>query len=148
MVIYSGQLISLTSGAWVLGCTAGKTPYLAFHDSVDPDVLSAGTLLGISLSGNFVFETPWFTLAAGAFNANDLPLKADTGATVLTPGSFSGAGCITLASAFNDTADIIGVTSNGGQQNVTAINSEGTAAGSPPVVNTIIFDALCSPKRT
>lgn len=144
--IFSGQIISLTSGAWVLGCAAGKVPYIAFHDSTDPDVLSAGLLLGLSCSGNYTFETAYYTLAAGAYNVNDLPLKADTGSTVASPPS--GAGNLTLASGMNDTADLIGITSNGGEQNITTTNSEAAGAGSPPVLKTIVFETQWLPKRT
>ncbi len=146
-VIYSGQVISLVAGKWVLGCAAGSVPYIAFHDSVDPDVQSAGLLLGFSCSGNYTFETGWFTLAAGAYNADNLPLKADTGAAVLTQ-PVSGAGCLTLASGWNDTADIIGVTDNGGSQNITATNSEAVPTGSPPITQTIVFSTQWLPKRT
>jgi len=142
VTIYSGQVISLSSGSWILGCAAGLTPYIAFHDSTDPDVLSAGGLLGFSCSGNYTFETGWFTIATGAYNANDLPLVADTGTTVTPLGATtaSGAGCVKLATGWNSTADIIGVTSNGGSQNVTGTNSEATPSGSPLTVQTLVFD--------
>jgi hypothetical protein len=145
VTIFSGQIISLTSGAWVLGCAAGKTPYIAFHDSTDPDVTSAGLLLGFSCSGNYTFETAYFTLAAGAWNANDIPVIADTGSTVASPPS--GAGNITIGTLTGG-ADILGFTTNGGQQNVTTTNSEGTPAGSPPVVLTVVFDTNWSPKHS
>ena len=145
-IIYSGQVISLTSGAWVLGCAAGKTPYIAYHDSVDTDVVSSGLLLGLSCSGKFEIETAYFTAAAGAYNADDLPLKADTGATVAVPPS--GAGNITLASGWNDTADVIGATIAGGLQTITTTNSEAAPTGSPPALQTVLFATTWLPKRT
>lgn len=146
VTIYSGQVISLSSGAWILGCPAGKTPYIAYHDSVDPDVVSSGSLLGLSCSGVFEIETAYFTAAAGAYNSDDLPLVADTGATVAVPPS--GAGNITLAtSAWTGTQDILGVTIAGGLQNVTTTNSEAAPTGNPPALQTVLFVTKWLPNR-
>jgi hypothetical protein len=142
VTIYSGQVISLdNTGSWILGAPAGKTPYIAYHDSTDTDVKSAGgRLLGFSCSGKFTIETAYFTSGAGAFNANDLALKADTAGNV---------GNVTLASSVKDTADIIGFTSNGGLQNVATTNSESQPAGGPPAtVGTLVFDTNWLPARS
>jgi hypothetical protein len=58
VTILSGQLISLTAGAWVLGCLAGCEPFIAFADSTDTDVQSSGLLLGLSCAGQYKIETP------------------------------------------------------------------------------------------
>lgn len=145
VVIYSGQIISLSSGAWVLGCTSGSgvEPFVAFHDSTDPDVIQSGVLLGFSCSGNYTFETGWFTAAAGSYNADNLPLAADNASSSLVQ-PVSGAGCLKLTS-ISGGLDIIGFTANGGLQNVTTTNSEATPYGTPAVVNLLTFTAKWLP---
>lgn len=146
VVISSGQVISLSSGAWVLGCAAGSEPFIAFHDSVDPDVIQSGLLLGFSCSGNYTLETGWFTAASGAYNADNLPLAADSGGPSLVQ-PVSGAGCVKLTT-LSGGLDIIGFTTNGGLQNVTTTNSEATPYGTPAVVNLLSFTAKWLPLHT
>lgn len=79
VTIYSGQLIALEAGEWVLydsASHAAQTPYIAYHDSSDGDAKEAG-LLGYSLEGNFEFETGYF--ASGLVADNDTPLMGGTG---------------------------------------------------------------------
>ena len=94
----------------------------------------------------FEIETGYFIAAAGAYNADDLPLMADTGATVAVPPS--GAGNVTLAtSAWTGTVDILGVTIAGGLQNVTTTNSEAAPSGNPPLLQTLLFVTKWLPNR-
>lgn len=119
VTIQSGQLISLSSGAWVLGCPAGKEPFIAFHDSVDPDVQSAGTLLGLSCAGQFEIETGFFDNTQVYVESS--PLKADSGS-----GTYQGTGTtgqITLGT-LSTAEDTIGFASNGGRQDRVSIDSQ------------------------
>lgn len=125
MTILSGQLISLSSaGKWILGCPAGKEPFIAFADSVDTDVISSGLLLGLSCAGQFEIETPWFDNTV--VYAESSPLKAATGGSTtsnVAPGT-AALGAITLGSLSAAAGDLLGYASNGGRQDATAINSQ------------------------
>jgi hypothetical protein len=164
VTIFSGQLISLdTSGNWVLGAAAGKVPYLALQDSVDPDVLSSGLLTGLSCAGNFAFATGYFTNVAGNFALPDLALVADTvTAGNLTLATAPGGGTI-----WESVADIIGFTSpvgtggfgleqvgpslsapdvNGNTYYTPATNTEALPLGGPTYM--LHFTTKWLPKRT
>src|SRR4051812_27876335 len=83
--IFSGMLISQdTNGNWVPGCAAGKTPYIAFHDDTDPDVLSSKLLLGLSCAGQFEISTGYYVRTDGSFNKDGITLKASGTAGSLT----------------------------------------------------------------
>jgi hypothetical protein len=117
--IYSGQVISLdTNNTWVLGCPNGKTPYIAFQDGADTDVVSSGLLLGLSCAGPYEIQTAYYVRTDGNFAVNDAPLIASTG----TPGSLTLAvtpgGGSTPEQAL---ADIIGMTSSGGEIQVGSV---------------------------
>ena len=123
VTIRSGQVISLTSGAWVLGCSAGKEPFIAFHDSTDTDVTSSGKLLGLSCAGQYEIETQWFDNTATY--AESSPLVAATGGSStsnITPlvAALGAIGLGTLATA----EDTIGFAKNGGRQDLANFNSE------------------------
>lgn len=129
VVITSGQLISLSSGSWILGVPTGKEPFIAYHDSSDTDVQSSGVLLGLSCSGQFEIETGWFD--ATQVYVEGSPLKAATGATPVitndgqtcTQYQATGTvGQITLGS-LSGAEDTIGFASNAGVQNNTLIDS-------------------------
>lgn len=125
--ILSGQLISLTSGAWVLGCTAGKEPYIAWHDSSDTDVTSSGKLLGLSCSGQYTIETPWFDNTQTYVESS--PLKAATGGsgTSLVAPLTAAAGALTLGT-LSTAEDTVGFAKSGGRQTISGINSESACA--------------------
>ena len=114
VAIQSGQVISLTSGAWVLGCAAGKEPYIAFHDSTDTDVVSSGLLLGLSCAGQYEIQTAWFDNTQTYVESS--PLVAATGgsASALNVANAAGVGALTLGT--NSSQDVIGYASNGGRQ--------------------------------
>lgn len=62
--IKSGMLISLNpAGEWVKGFTIGASvnPCFAETDALDPDVVAAGSLAGLSCSGEFGILTAYFT---------------------------------------------------------------------------------------
>jgi hypothetical protein len=160
VTILSGQIVYLdANGNWQLANSTnsnGKTPYVAFQDSTDPDVLSSGLLLGLSCAGQYEFSTGYFVQTDGNFQANDLPLIA----SLVVPGS------LTLATVngvpgggvgWDDSNDIIGVTSTGGQEQVgpstdaygnfiPATNTEALPIGGPTYM--LHFTAKWSPKRS
>jgi hypothetical protein len=164
VTILSGQVLFLdANGFWQLATPAlanGRTPYMAYHDSVDPDVLSSGLLLGLSCAGQYVFETGYFVMTDGNFAANELPLAISSA----VPGS------LTLASltapgggtAWDSPNDIVGVTAMGGQEQVgpsvsapdvngntyytPAINTEALPLGGPTYL--LPFTARWTPKRS
>jgi hypothetical protein len=123
VTILSGQVISLSAGAWVLGCAAGLEPFIAFHDSTDTDVQSAGLLLGLSCAGQFEIETPWFDNTV-VYNESSFLIAASGGSSTanVSPGT-AALGAITLGVA-SANADVIGYAAAGGRQNATAINSQ------------------------
>lgn len=141
VVIFSGQVISLNSSSqWILGCPAGKVPYIAFADSVDTDVVSSGKLLGLSCAGKYEIETAYYT-TGGNFALDELPLIADTAGNV---------GNVALASGMNATADIIGMTSSGGLNNfgvISGVANSGTNSESS-ATSAVIFTTSWLPKRT
>jgi hypothetical protein len=69
--ILSGQIISLEWVAgnsryeWVLGAAVGETPFVAFQNSADGDVVSAEQLVGLSCAGQFEIETGFITDIGG-----------------------------------------------------------------------------------
>jgi hypothetical protein len=123
VTILSGQLISLANGAWVLGVAAGREPFIAFADSTDTDVISAGLLVGLSCAGQFDIETPWFDNTV-VYNESSFLVAATGGSATanVTPGT-AALGAITLATAGSN-SDVIGYAVNGGRQDATAINSQ------------------------
>lgn len=80
VTIYSGQVVSLSyvSGnadyEWVLGCSGGHIPYIALQDSADYDVVSANSLVGLSMLGDFEIQTGYFS--TGTYNV-DTPVTYD-----------------------------------------------------------------------
>jgi hypothetical protein len=126
--------MSLSSGAWVLGCAAGAEPYIAFADSTDTDVISAGLLVGLSCAGQFEIETAYFDntqayvegspLIAGT--SGSTPAASTTNAAIQN-GAFLGNLTLgTLSTAENT----LGFASNGGRQNFSAIATNGSAVNS------------------
>ena len=115
VAIQSGQVISLTAGAWVLGCAAGKEPFIAFHDSTDTDVVSRGLLLGLSCAGQYEIQTAWFDNTQVYVESS--PLIAATGGSsaALTVANSAALGAITLGT-FGTAEDTIGYATNGGRQ--------------------------------
>lgn len=81
VTILSGQVISLDWNSvldqyeWVLGGVSGQVPYIALQDSVDPDVVESGTLVGLSCLGQFELQTAYFA-AEETYNV-DVPLTYD-----------------------------------------------------------------------
>lgn len=159
VTILSGQVIYLdANGNWQLATATlanGRTPYMAYSDSVDTDVLSSGLLLGLSCAGMYVFETPYFVYTDGSFAGNELPLVISNA----VPGS------LTLASltapgggtGWDTPNDIIGVTAMGGVEQVgpaldaygnfiPATNTEGLPIAGPTY--TLPFTAHWIPKRS
>ena len=65
-VIMSGMCISklwnptTTKYEWVRGLVSGAVPYVALQDYNDVDVLGSGSLTGLSCSGQYTFESPYF----------------------------------------------------------------------------------------
>jgi hypothetical protein len=123
VTILSGQLISLTAGAWVLGVAAGAEPFIAFADSTDTDVTSSGLLLGLSCAGQYEIETAWFDNTV-VYNESSFLVAATGGSSTanVSPGS-AALGAITLGVA-SANADVIGYAVAGGRQDATAINSQ------------------------
>jgi hypothetical protein len=118
VTIKSGQLISLSSGSWVLGCSAGQEPFIAFHDSTDTDVVSSGQLVGLSCAGQFVIETGYFDNTQTY--VENSPLKADSGS-----GAYQATGAtgqITLGT-LSTAEDTIGFATAGGRQDNVSIDS-------------------------
>jgi hypothetical protein len=155
--IYSGQVISLdSSGTWVLGCPTGKTPYIAFQDGTDSDVVSSGLLLGLSCAGQYEFQTGYFVIADGSFAGNDLYLIAST----VVPGSLTLASTLVtgpITAPLQVPNDIIGFTSGGGLIQVgpsinaagafiPGTNSEAGPVGGP--VNVLRFTTSLSHHRS
>ena len=132
VTILSGQLISLSAGAWVLGVASGAEPFIAFADSTDTDVVSAGLLLGLSCAGQYEIETPWFDNSVVYSESSFLsPATGGSSTANVTPGA-AALGAITIATS---NTDVIGYAAAGGRQDATAINSqsgylEATAVGS------------------
>jgi hypothetical protein len=140
VTILSGQLISLSSGSWVLGVTAGSEPFIAFADSTDTDVISSGLLLGLSCAGQYEIETAWFDNSV-TYNESSLLVACTGGSSTanITPGvaALGAIGCAVASS----NADTIGFAAAGGRQDATAINSqsgylENTATGNAPSLTT------------
>jgi HNH endonuclease len=129
VTIQSGQVISLTSGQWVLGCAAGKEPFIAFADSIDTDVASSGQLLGLSCAGQFEIETAFFDNTATYIETSPLiagAAGASTGATTTQSSIQAGAFTGNLAlGTLNTAEDTLGFASNGGVQNTSAIATNG-----------------------
>jgi hypothetical protein len=122
--ILSGMLISLDSNnQWVKGVAAGKTPYFAWQDQSDTDVLSSGKLTGLSCAGDYELETGYYV--TGSY-VQDSPLIA---------GTSGNAGSVDLGAALASiTVDIIGFASgspNGSTGtpliDISRTNSESTA---------------------
>jgi len=125
VTIQSGQVISLTADAWVLGCAAGKEPFIAFHDSVDTDVVSAGQLVGLSCAGQFEIETGWFDGTQTYVESS--PLKADSGSSP-SSANYQNTGIvgqITLGT-LSTAEDTIGFASKGGRQDRVSVDSSAT----------------------
>jgi hypothetical protein len=126
---------------------------MALQDSTDTDVLSSGLLLGLSCIGQYVFETGYFVMTDGNFVGNDLPLVAST----VVPGSLTLAVAPGGGTVWDATADIIGITTMGGQEQVgpyndsngnfiPAINTEALPMGGPTYM--LNFTAKWLPKRS
>jgi len=148
VTIQSGQVISLTSGAWVLGCAAGKEPFIAYHDSTDTDVQSSGTLLGLSCAGHFEIETGWFD--GTKVYVDSSPLKADSGATPIlgTGNNYQATGItgqITLGT-LGTAEDTIGFARAGGVQDRVLTNS--SAAPVSGHLNVLRFITRWLPRAT
>lgn len=79
--IFSGQIMSLnTSGKWVKGqSSAGKTCYIALSNFDDTDVRASNKLPGLSCSGEFEIETPWY-VSSGSTYQEDLTRLIAAGA--------------------------------------------------------------------
>jgi len=95
--IKSGQVISLVwvsanhQYEWALGCVAGLTPYIAYEDSTDADVIEAGKLTGLSCAGQFEIATPYFT--AGTYKVDvKVTFDAATGNIKVWPANTVAAG--------------------------------------------------------
>lgn len=85
VTIRSGQIISPSWNAedsvfeWVLGIDlTAPDAYLAWDDSDDPDVVSAGALAGLSCSGQFEVQSAYFT--GDSFSKGDYVVPIATGA--------------------------------------------------------------------
>jgi hypothetical protein len=157
VTILSGQVIYLdANGNWQLATATlanGRTPYMAYHDSADFDVLSSGLLLGLSCAGQYVFNTGYFVLGDGNFIGNEIPLKISN----TVPGSLTLAVAPGGGTVWDDPSDIVGVTALGGQEQVgpstdvngnfiPAINTEALPMGGPTY--TLNFTAKWLPKRS
>lgn len=128
--ILSGMIISLDSnGEWVKGAPAGKHPYVAYHDQADLTVVSSGKLLGLSCTGDYVFQTAFFA-TAGTF-PDGHPLLADATATAVSgvraglPG-YIAKGVARTTPAAASPFDLIGFVSNGGKVDRAPIDSNTT----------------------
>ena len=139
VTIKSGQVISLVAGKWVLGAGWDKTPYIAYSDSTDTDVISSGKLLGLSCSGDYEIETAY--IATGTYN-QDTPVKAAVGADV---------GSLTVA-VHGDA--IIGYCTRGGKRSVgpvvgttfNKIANGGEQSQTSTAVDVIAFATKWTPK--
>lgn len=128
--ILSGMVISLDSnGQWVKGAPAGKHPYVAYHDQAD--VTSSGKLLGLSCTGDYVFQTVFFD-TSGTF-PDSTPLLADATASAVSgvrmglPG-YLAKGVARTTPAAGTVFDIIGFVSNAGKVDRAPIDSNTTKA--------------------
>jgi hypothetical protein len=157
VTIFSGQVIYLdANGNWQLATSTlalGRTPYMAYSDSVDTDVLSSGLLLGLSCAGSYVFETGYYVRTDGNFAANELVLKVSN----TVPGSLTLAVAPGGGTVWDDASDIVGVTSMGGEQQlgpsldangnfIPATNTEALPFGGPTYV--LPFTAKWTPHRS
>lgn len=126
--IRSGELIVIdgATGRWVRCDSAvhpNVVPYFAFQDQSDTDVQSSGLLLGISCLGEFELQTAYFdTTDPWAFG--DPVIK---GAGPL-------AGSVDRGASFLAAVETVGVVSQGGIENIAAINSEATPDGAGRVL--------------
>jgi hypothetical protein len=141
--ILSGNVISLTSGAWVLGCATGKEPFIAYQDSVDTDVQSSGVLLGLSCAGQFEIQTPFYDATKTYVESS--PLKADSGGGSTYQGT-GVTGQITLGT-FATAEDTIGYATNGGVQNIASIDSS-AVPNTNGAVNVLQFRTIWLPRTT
>jgi hypothetical protein len=130
ITILSGQLMSLSSGSWILGCAAGLEPFIAFADSTDMDVQSSGLLLGLSCAGQYEIETAWFDNTV-VYSESSFLVAATGGSSTanVSPGS-AVLGNITIGVA-SANADVIGYAVAGGRQDATAINSQSGGMEAP-----------------
>lgn len=81
VTIKSGQVIQLAWVSannryeWELGCSGTLIPYFAEKDSTDEDVISAGSLTGLSSLGKYELQTAFYK--SGDTYNNDVPLTFD-----------------------------------------------------------------------
>jgi hypothetical protein len=112
--IVSGQVISLSSGTWVLGCAAGSIPHIALQDGTDTDVISSGLLLGLSCSGKYEIETAAINSAL-TYNEGTALKAGVTGADSENGGSTGNLGNVVPATVSGGAADILGYCTHGGK---------------------------------
>lgn len=83
VTVLSGQIVYLdwisadSQYVWKVGCAPGATPHIALQDSVDPDVVAAGSLVGLSCAGQFEVQTGYYTATGATYNIDTL-LTYDT----------------------------------------------------------------------
>lgn len=115
--IKSGQLIVLDdNGQWVKcdsAAHANRVPFFAFADQTDTDVVSSGLLMGLSCSGDFIIQTPFFDATDTWVEGS--PIGKGTGGLV---------GSCDLAANYNSATEVIGFATRGGMEDIVLINSE------------------------
>ena len=106
---------------WALGCVAGLTPYIAYEDSTDADVVEAGKLTGLSCAGQFEIATPYFT--AGTYKVDvKVTFDAATGNIKVWPANTVAAGEPVIGFVSRN----FGTTDNG-VHNLAGVNSSATS---------------------
>ncbi|MEK7782014.1 MAG: hypothetical protein AAB370_10995 [Verrucomicrobiota bacterium] len=107
-----------TNGEWVKCDSAshgGLIPHFAFQDQSDTDVQSSGLLMGLSCLGEFEIQTAYFdSTDVWAFGN---PVGKGTGALV---------GSVDKVASFLSAVEVVAVVSQGGMEDIVAINSEAT----------------------
>ncbi len=117
--IVSGMLISLdTNGQWVKSSTSdtkNTVAFFAFADQTDTDVISSGTLLGLSTDGVFELQTAFFD--SDTYAVGDPVVKSTT------------AGNVAKGASFLSAVEVVGRVSKGAKEDVVKINTEALPDG-------------------
>lgn len=125
VTVLSGQFISpkwnatISDFEWVLGLDAGTTEgFIALKDSVDTDVVSAGTLPALSCAGQFEIQTPFYK-TGDTFNSG-VYLTAD-GVT----GNLKATTLVSHDNIYGIVTRIHGLTDISGENSSAAVDGDG-----------------------
>lgn len=133
-VIYSDWNSANARYEWKLGCELGKTPYLANADSDDEDVISAGTLPGLSCAGQFEFRMPYFK--TGETYQQDIPLTYDGTTGNVKPTTWgAGVPVLGILSRNHDVENLAGKDASAVNLDVVTFNSHYDETNGPRTVD-------------